>query len=227
MAEWLYAVDGDGLLVKPKFIARLKERNATAMRKIAQTDFTALYRKKFCLLNAKRHTPGLFWSDMPALVRIPFVRGRASPPAWLPDYVTYRARRMNKRSARIFKKLTANEGAALSIKFKDGGGIATVLKPNPKFELVVVNKYDRAALLHLLDALDPAMNVEAWLVERTSRTGATRPSVLRADYEAWCERRGDAATGSKSFVQALVAAGVVKLKRGKDGERYELELRRA
>src|SRR5260221_837339 len=172
--RWLYAVEADALLVVPKFIERLNKRSPAALRDLAATDLTALYRKRYTRLT-KRQVPGLFWSDIPPHVRIPFVRGGPHPAG---------------PSLRIVRR-------------------GKIVKPNPKFELVVVNKYDRAALLHLLAELDPATNVEVWLAERTNRAGATSPSMLHADYEAWCERRGDAATGSKSFVQALVAAGVV------------------
>lgn len=104
----------------------------------------------------------------------------------------------------------------------------TVLKPNPRFELVVVNKYDRAALLHLLAATDcESSNVEQWLAKRTKPEGATQADALYADYESWCNRQGLVATGTKSFSQALVAAGIVKLKRGNGGSRYALTLRHA
>jgi hypothetical protein len=103
-----------------------------------------------------------------------------------------------------------------------------VMKPNPKFELVVVNKYDRAMLLHLLAATGgESMNVERWLAKRTKADGATQADALYADYEAWCIERNEVPTGTKSFSQALVAARVVKLKRGNGGARYALTLRNA
>ena len=80
--------------------------------------------------------------------------------------------------------------------------------------------------VNLLAELDTASNVETWLAERTRRGGATQADALHADYSAWCARRGQTPTGTKSFSQALVVASVVKLKRGKGGVRYELEIRR-
>jgi hypothetical protein len=167
---------------------------------------------------------------MPDHVRIPLVRARGSPQAWLPDYVTYRSRKVNKKVVREINSLASSVGSdklypALHVKYDSEGVTAVAQKPNPKFELVVVNKYDRAALLNLLAALDPGTNVEAWLAERTHRTGATRQGVLHDAYTAWCTQRGEPPVGTKGFSQALVTAGVAKLKRGNDGERYELELR--
>ena len=106
-----------------------------------------------------------------------------------------------------------------------GGVSAWKMVPNPKFELVVVNRFDKAALLKLLDELDSAANVAQWLKESTVRRGATAHKPLYADYKAWCEQRGEAAAGSKNFAQALIAAGVVKLTRSNSAQRYELELR--
>ncbi len=102
---------------------------------------------------------------------------------------------------------------------------AYYMKPNPKFELVVVNKHDRAALLKLLSEIDTSPTVEAWLGERTERGGATLSSALFNDYEGWCSAKGEVALGRKAFAQALVANGIVKLTRSRGGERYEVELR--
>jgi hypothetical protein len=102
---------------------------------------------------------------------------------------------------------------------------AYYMKPNPRFELVVVNKHDRAALLKLLSEIDASPTVEAWLGERTERGGATLSSALFTDYEAWCSAKSDVALGRKAFAQALVANGIVKLTRSRGGERYEVELR--
>lgn len=115
----------------------------------------------------------------------------------------------------------------VSVKIEKGGKgvIVTTLKPNPKFELVVVNRFDKAALLKLLNDLDSAVNVEQWLAARTERRGATAHKSLHADYTAWCEQRGETPAGKKSFAQALIAAGVVKLTRSNAAQRYELELR--
>lgn len=101
---------------------------------------------------------------------------------------------------------------------------AYYMKPNPKFELVVVNKHDRAALLKLLSEIDTSPTVEAWLGERTERGGATLSSALFTDYEGWCNAKGEVALGRKAFAQALVANGIVKLTRSRGGERYEVEL---
>lgn len=102
---------------------------------------------------------------------------------------------------------------------------AYYVKPNPKFELVVVNKHDRAALLKLLNEIDTSPTVEAWLGERTERGGATLSSALFTDYEGWCSANGEVALGRKAFAQALVSNGIVKLTRSRGGERYEVELR--
>lgn len=191
---WLLSVEQDAFLVKPGFIERLRKRNPSAMRQLATADLTELYRTRFSRLK-KRQIPGLFWSDMPEHERIAVVRGgRNPPPAVVLDTVI------------------------------EGGRRVRIRQPNPKFELVVVNRYDRAALLNLLTALDSASNVETWLAERTTRTGATQADVLFEDYRAWCAKRDEAPTGSKSFSQTLVVARVRKLKRGKGGSRYELEL---
>lgn len=102
---------------------------------------------------------------------------------------------------------------------------AYYMKPNPKFELVVVNKHDRAALLKLLSEIATSPTVEAWLGERTVQGGATLSSALFTDYEEWCSAKGEVALGRKAFAQALVANGIVKLTRNRGGERYEVELR--
>lgn len=114
----------------------------------------------------------------------------------------------------------------VSVKIEKGGKGVTVttLKPNPKFELVVVNRFDKAALLKLLGDLDSTANVEQWLSARTERRGATPHAPLHADYTAWCEQRGETPAGKKNFAQALIAAGVVKLTRSNAAQRYELEL---
>ena len=99
------------------------------------------------------------------------------------------------------------------------------MKVNPKFELVVVNKHDRAALLKLLTEIDTSPTVEVWLHERTERGSATLSSALFADYNDWCREKGEVALGKKAFAQALVANRVLKLTRSKEGVRYELVLR--
>lgn len=196
---WLLSVEQDALLVKPGFIDRLRERRPTAVRQLAETQghLTVLYRIRYSKLTRRQMRLGLFWSDMPEHERIPIVRGGLNPPPAL---------------------------VRVTIEDEEGRRVR-VLQPNPKFELVVVNKYDRAILQKLLAELDTASNVGAWVAERATRTGATQADVLYADYEAWCKQRGQTCTGTKSFSQALVASGVVKLKRGKGGSRYELELR--
>ena len=79
------------------------------------------------------------------------------------------------------------------------------MRPNPNFELVVVNRHDRAALLKLLSELDGAANVEAWLAARTERGGASLSKALHAEYAKWCEQAGQTAVGIKTFAQGLVA----------------------
>ncbi len=123
--------------------------------------------------------------------------------------------------------LSEHSEREVSIKIgKEGKGVTvTNLMPNPRFELVVINRFDKAALLKLLDELDSAANVEQWLTERTVQQGATAHKSLHSNYVAWCEERGEAAAGAKNFAQALIAAGVVKLTRSNAAQRYQLELR--
>jgi hypothetical protein len=239
MAGWLYVVDGRGLWVAPAFYERMRKGQTAALRELAKANLTVLYRERYNRLTRRQmlnHLQPRLFPEMdpvpdhervPDHVVIPFVRGRSSPPAWLPDYVTYHTRRIDKRAERVFKHLTSKTDVPMFIEYKDGGGRAVVLKPNPKFELVVINKHDRDVLLKLLGEADPGANVAAWITERTKQSGATTSAVLYADYKAWCQGRGEAFTGTKSFAQALVAAGVVKLNRGGGGMRYELSLRGA
>lgn len=101
---------------------------------------------------------------------------------------------------------------------------AVRMKINPKFELVVVNRHDRAALLKLLAEIDKSPTVEKWLSDRTQPGGSTASSILFADYGEWCNANEEVALGPKAFAQALIANGVVKLTRSRGGERYEIEL---
>lgn len=217
------------MLVDPRFVDRLQKGQAAALRELAKADLTTLYRRGYTKLTREQMQPGLFWSkELPPLVRVPLVRSRHAPSAALPDYTALTDSSADRKTLQLARSFWKNsQGAGLTVNITQRGKKVTAvkLKPNPRFELVVVNKYDRAALLKLLGEVDTASNVEKWLAARTNRSGVTQSTLLHEDYETWCEQRGETATGSKSFAQALVAAGVVKLKRGAVGERYELELR--
>jgi len=233
-AKWLYSVGYEGVRVTPEFMERLRSGNAAALRSLQKRDLTALYRKSFTRAPRRDDAHGLFWSDIPVTALIPLARGgRSRIRPWLPDFmfmsdkpVTERRWKAVLRMVRLHRR-TLPPDQELSVKIEKGGKGVTVttLKPNPKFELVVVNRFDKAALLKLLDELDSAANVAQWLKERTMRRGATAHTPLHADYKAWCEQRGETAAGSKNFAQALIAAGVVKLTRSNAAQRYELELR--
>jgi hypothetical protein len=239
MVGWLYYVDENGLRVAPDFYERLRNGQTSAKRALAKADLTKRYRERYSQLTRWQAgdltQPRLFpemdpvpdHERMPNHVLIPFVRGgRNPPPAWLPDYVAFRSKRVTKKvQQRVANLARGPLYDGLQVNYQNGGVTAMALKPNPNFELVVVNKHDRAALHNLLAALDSASNVETWLTERMTRTGATQADALYEAYCAWCAKRGDVPTGSKSFSQALVKAGVAKLKRGKGGSRYQLELR--
>lgn len=240
MAQWLYSVDSDGLLVTPAFMDRLRSCDTSALRALKKLDLTALYRRGYTKITRAQKTLGLFWQENPPpLARIPFARGPHSPAPSIPDYVVLQSEVTSKRRLRdafSYAKLVdthhRSKGPGHYVHIVARGSprraTGTAMKPNPKFELVVVNKYDRDALLKLLAATDgESSNVEKWLAKRTKAEGATQADVLYADYEAWCKQRGEAYTGTKSFSQALVAARVVKLKRGKGGSRYALSLRPA
>lgn len=231
--KWLYQIDSNGLDVLVDFGVRLRNRDPAAIRDLMKADLTSLYRRSFTRMT-EQQVPGLWWSDRPFTVRIPIVRGGRHPEgAWVKDYVTFSDRpatqRRLKAGMRLLKRIRRNlppdEGLSIDIPNKPGGELrATMLKPNPKFELVVVNKHDRAALLKLLSEVDIETTVTRWLYERTGRGGATLSSALFTDYEGWCSANGEVALGRKAFAQTLVANGVVKLTRSRDGERYEVEL---
>lgn len=231
-AEWLYQVGPEGLLVYPEIVARARSGDRAALRAFNRQKLTKLYRASYTRPR-RPDAIGMFWADVPPLELIPFVRGRNSPRAWLKDYVTYANEGMTKREAtkagrllkRIYKHLSPDEHLSVGWTERGTKVVATMMKPNPKFELVVVNRHDRAALLKLLAELDGAANVEGWLASRTSTGGSTLARALHTDYAAWCAKRGEVATGIKSFAQALVAAGVQKLTRSRDGERYSLTLK--
>lgn len=233
-AKWLYSVGYEGVWITPEFMERLRNGNAAALRSLQKCDLTALYRKSFTRAPRRDDAHGLFWSDIPVTALIPLARGgRSRIRPWLPDFmfmsdkpVTERRWKAVLRMVRLHRR-TLPPDQELSVKIEKGGKGVTVttLKPNPKFELVVVNRFDKAALLKLLNELDSAENVVLWLKERTLRRSATAAKLLHQDYRAWCEQRGEAAAGTKKFAQALIAAGVVKLTRGNAAVRYELELR--
>lgn len=234
--KWLYQIDRNGLDVLVDFGVRLRNRNPAAIRALMKSDLTPLYRRSFSRMT-KQEVPGLWWSDRPHTVRIPVVRGsRHAPKAWIKDYIAFSDRPTTEKRLkaglrlikRIRRNLTSDEGLSVDIPNSLGGELrATMLKPNPKFELVVVNKHDRAALLKLLSEVDTETSVARWLHDRTERAGASLSSALFADYSEWCITHGEVALGRKAFAQALVANGVVKLTRSKEGERYELALRPA
>ena len=242
-AAWLYKVDSKGVFVTPDFMARLRAGDPAALRSLNQQALTVLYRRGFTRESRRSDAEGLFWSSTPPLELIPFVHGgRHSPPAWVRDSLlaatasprrnTYYPPKMVERAVRNVvahakfarKRMKAGEQAVM-LKVKDNEAEAWEMKPNLKFDLVVVNRHDRAALLKLLGELDGVANIGGWLAGRTLQEGATAPSVLYADYVAWCERESEAAAGMKGFAQALVAAGVAKLPRSAGGVRYELQLR--
>ena len=230
-AKWIYSVDAKGVRVTLEFMARLQSGDKAALRALSKQDFTKLYLAGFTREPRRIDAHGLFWTDIPATELIPLVKaGRHRPAPWMKDgYAVIdessSARRLKQSLSvvRAFRKgLPPDQTIFTEI---NGYNLkAWYMKANPQFELVVVNKHDRAALLKLLSELDSAANVDDWLAARTQRNGATAPSVLYADYEAWCARKGEAAVGIKSFAQALVAAGIAKLPRSAGGARYELEL---
>lgn len=231
--KWLYSVDYEGVRVTPEFMERLQIGNAAALRALKKQNLSFLYRNHFTRQPRRADAHGLFWSDIPDTALIPLVRGgRSRIRPWLPDYVVMSAEaktaRRGKAVARYagWLRRSLPPDQELYVKFERGGKVtATKMKPNPKFELVVVNRFDKAALLKLLGELDSTVNVEQWLKERTVRQGATAHKPLHTDYKAWCEQRGETAAGTRSFADALIAAGVVKLTRSNAAQRYELELR--
>lgn len=232
--KWLYSVDSEGVHVTLEFMERLHSGNAAALRALKKQNLSFLYRNHFTREPRRADAHGLFWSDIPVTALIPLARGgRSRLRPWLPDHVVMsdepKTARRQKAAARYagWLRRSLPPDRELHVRFENGGKkvTATLMKPNPKFELVVVNRFDKAALLKLLDELDSTVNVEQWLKERTMRQGATAHKPLHADYSAWCEQRGEAAAGTKNFAQALIAAGVVKLTRSNAAQRYELELR--
>lgn len=268
MAGWLYTVDENGLRVAPEFYEELRKRRVGAQRKLAETDLTARYRERYSALSrwqADHIMQPLLFPDadpvpdherMPDHKLVPFIRGRDSPPAWLPIKVIYKGERDSSETKRFLRWLKSSVDPTLreptlkrsfrrvskdgepevivggppvpmfpgySVKYKGDSVEIAIMKPNPKFDLVLVNKHDRAALLNLLSALEPAGNVERWIDATMSRSGAMAPSQLYAAYAAWCASTGEPPAGSKGFSQKLVAAGVAKLTRGGSGEKYQLE----
>lgn len=227
-------MDSEGLRVIPEFMEKLQNGNAAALRALRKQNLSILYRANFTRAPRRADAHGFFWSDIPATALIPLVRGaRSRLRPWLPDYLlaSHEATTARRRKAVaryvgwLRRSLAPDEG--LYVRFEKGGRkvTATKMKPNPKFELVVVNRFDKAALLKLLDELDSAENVAQWLKDRTVRRGATAHKLLHTDYSAWCEQRGEAAAGTKKFAQALIAAGVVRLTRSNAAQPYQLELR--
>ena len=231
-AKWLYQIGADGLLVTPDIMNRVRAGECATLRAINRQALTKLYHAHY----SRPRRPdaiGLFYADVPPLELIPVVRGRDAPSPLLDDYVIYADEGMTKPEARrvmaLVKdtKATLGVGQYLRVKWTDKGSkvVATVMKPNPKFDLVVVNRHDRAALLKLLSELDGSTSIAHWMEERTTPGGASTHSALHADYVAWCERGSEAPVGTKGFAQGLVAAGVGKLPRTAGGMRYELRLR--
>lgn len=225
----------------PEMMARLRERGAPALRALNSQPLSKLYRANYTRPR-RADAVGMFWAALPPLALIPLVRGRPSPPAWVKDdllaetlkpkrNVFYRANAEQKaeRGVRAMAKLARKQmksGEQTVLVKREGGCLrAWKMKPNPQFDLVVVNRHDRAALLKLLGELDATSNLQGWLDDRTTRAGATRASALHADYSKWCNRQGEVAAGLKGFVQGLVAAGVARLPRSAGGARYELQIR--
>ncbi len=225
--EWLHAVDGKGVLVSAIFAERLLSGDASALRAMQRLPLTKLYREGYLKFNA-REFPGIIWSEVPAGVRVPLVHsGRAPPKAWMPDYVSMEHLKPSKKDLRdVWKSCTGRSSERdYNVKISSRGVKVTALKPNPKVDLVVVNRFDRAALLKLVGELDLDSNVEAWIAACASRGGKSQFKILFDDYLAWCKGGKQAASGSKSFAMALVALGVQKLERRGAGSYYALELR--
>lgn len=249
--KWLYQINSNGLDVLVDFGVRLRNRDAAAIRALMKADLTTPYRRNFTRMT-EREVPGFYWSDKPHTVRIPIVRSssKAFRP-WLRDHVLIsdrptterRLKKLTRDANAIRRTLPADATLFVTTKPSPVGSVKTgpksfkyhmkpgwefkaiQMKPNPKFELVVVNKHDRAALLKLLSEVDTETGVSRWLHDRTEQVGATRSTELFTDYSEWCSANEEVALGRKAFAQALVANGVVKLARSKEGERYELELR--
>ena len=231
-ASWLYQINAEGMLVTPAITERARRGDRAALQAINRQPLTRLYWAGYTRPR-RDDAIGLFWADVPPLEHIPFVRGRNAPSAFLKDYVTFEDKwmkpREQKSAMRMLKRI--RRGLApdeyLSVCWSDKGTkvIAMLLKPNPKFDLVVVNRYDRGALLKLLRELGGAASVPRWIAVRTKGGGATAATALHADYAAWSEREGEVPAGIKGFAQELVAAGVAKLPRSAGGVRYELLLR--
>ena len=242
-ASWLYKVDLKGLLVAPEFMERVSSGERVALHTINRQRLTLLYRKGFSRESRRPDAEGLFWSSTPPLHLIPFVRGgRHSPPAWIKEGLlaeTVKPRRNTWQSPKSLERAERSVRGMANLAWRhrkrgeqavlvrnEGGSLrAWNMKPNPKFDLVVVNRHDRAALLKLLGELDSTSNVESWLAARTERGGATYSRLLHADYSEWCTACNEVPTGSKSFAQALVGIGVQKLTRSGSGERYGLTLK--
>lgn len=228
-ASWLYKIGADGLFVAPEIVAG---GDATVLRTLNRQPLSKLYRANYSRPR-RDDAIGLFWLDVPPLRLIPFIRGRDSPAAWVKDHIAFvdepASKQHQKRTAKalygIARRLSSDQH--LAVKWTEGGKkvVATMMKPHPQFDLVVVNRYDRAALLKLLGELDVTASIRGWMSDRTMPGGATAPSVLHVDYVAWCERESEAAAGIKGFAQGLIAAGVAKLPRSAGSVRYQLQLR--
>lgn len=241
-ASWLYSVDDEGIRVTPDFFDRLRSGDVAALRALQKVNLSLLYRKEFTRAPRRADADGMFWT-LPKTALIPLVRfGRHSPKAWTKSEVlvetikpkknTYEPPKLVKQGTRrmvsfvntVRKSMKPGDETVL-MNIESGNVTAWKMKPNPKFELVVVNKHDKAALLKLLDDLDSVDNVQRWLAERTLRHGATAHASLYLDYKTWCDQSGETAAGKKNFAQALITAGVVKLSRSNAAQRYELQLR--
>ena len=143
--SWLYQIDAHGLLVTPDIMERVRAGDRAALRAINRQPLTKLYRASYSRPR-RSDAIGLFWADVPPLEHVPLVRGRYSPAALLKDYVTYEDEQMTKREAKqadrtlkhIHKHPSPDE--YLAVKWTDKGRkvVATIMKPNPKFDLVVV-----------------------------------------------------------------------------------------
>ena len=248
-ASWLYQINAEGMLVTSDIMERARTGNRAALQAINRQPLTRLYWAGYTRPR-RNDAIGMLWADVPPLEHIPFIRGRNSPPAWLKDYMFVEHTGGTKKTVRdamyIAKGVKQTQRREERWRRRRARTVPTVEEPpvsisvqinkkrhvrgwymnaNPKFDLVVVNRYDRGALLKLLGELDGATNVPRWIANCTTRGGATAAAALHADYMTWCEREDEVPTGVKGFAQGLVVAGVAKLPRSAGGVRYELQLR--
>lgn len=149
--KWLYAVDRQGLTVAAAFAERLQSGDAIARRELQHVDLTPMYRRGYAAPGVDiGKSLGLFWSDAKPHAVLPLIYSGSRPPnASLPAYVAFREEPHDASTARLVtntrRGLVGNEGLEVTVKRREVTAVIT--KPNPKVELVVVNKHDRAALI--------------------------------------------------------------------------------